>query len=64
MTESEFDYKFDNGQLDCEFAMWISEHYDAWSKGAMMSYWDDPDAYQEFKDSMVTVVNKQQKATE
>jgi hypothetical protein len=54
MTESEFEYKFDRGDLDCEFAMWISKHYDAWSKGKMLSYWEDTDAYQEFKDSMVT----------
>jgi len=61
MTESEFEDLFDRGQLDCEFAMWISEHYDAWSKAKMLSYWDDPDAYYEFKDSMVTsVVKKQQ----
>jgi hypothetical protein len=61
MTESEFEAKFDMGELDCEFAMWISEHYDAWSKAKMLSYWEDPDAYQEFKDSMVTsVVEKQQ----
>jgi hypothetical protein len=61
MTESEFEAKFDMGELDCEFAMWISEHYDAWSKAKMLSYWEDPDAYQEFKDSMVTsVANKQQ----
>jgi len=54
MTESEFEDQFDRGELDCEFAMWISEHYDAWSKCKMLSYWEDPDAYQEFKDSMVT----------
>jgi len=61
MTESEFEDLFDRGQLDCEFAMWISEHYDAWSKAKMLSYWDDPDAYCEFKDSMMTsVVKKQQ----
>jgi len=60
MTEQEFEDQFDRGNLDCEFAMWISEHYDAWSKAKMLSYWEDPDAYQEFKDSMVTVVNKQQ----
>jgi hypothetical protein len=66
MTEQEFEDKFDRGDLDCDFAMWISEHYDAWAKHQMLSYWEDPDAYQEFKDSMVTVasttsvVNKQQ----
>jgi hypothetical protein len=61
MTEAEFEDQFDRGELDCEFAMWISEHYDAWSKAKMLSYWEDPDAYLEFKDSMVTdVVQKQQ----
>jgi len=61
MTELEFEDQFDKGNLDCEFAEWISEHYDAWSKAKMLSYWEDPDAYQEFKDSMVTaVVEKQQ----
>jgi hypothetical protein len=60
MNESEFEDKFDNGYLDCDFAMFISERYDAWAKHQMLSYWEDPDAYQEFKDSMVTVVNKQQ----
>jgi hypothetical protein len=62
MTEEEFETKFDNGDLDCEFAMFISERYDAWDKHRMLSYWGDPDAYQEFKDSMVPdiVVNTQQ----
>jgi hypothetical protein len=60
MTEQEFEDKFDRGDLDCDFAMWISEHYDAWSKAKMLSYWEDPDAYQEFKDSMVTTVVKKQ----
>ena len=54
MTESEFEDQFDRGNLDCEFAMFISERYDAWSKHKMLSYWEDPDAYQEFKDHMVT----------
>jgi hypothetical protein len=60
MTESEFEHQFDRGNLDCEFAMFISEQYDAWSKAKMLSYWDDPDAYNDFKDSMVTVAEKQQ----
>lgn len=61
MNESEFEAKFDNGDLDCDFAMFISEHYDAWNKHKMLSYWEDFDAYQEFKDSLVKpVVNKQQ----
>lgn len=54
MTESEFEEKFDRGELDCDFAMFISERYDAWSKPKMLSYWEDPDAYQEFKDTLVT----------
>jgi hypothetical protein len=53
VTEDEFDYQFDNGNLDAEFAMFISERYDAWNKHAMLSYWDDPDAYTEFKEHMV-----------
>lgn len=53
MTESEFESKFESGDLDCDFAMFISERYDAWNKHQMLSYWDDPDAYQKFKDSMV-----------
>ncbi|CAB5194804.1 hypothetical protein UFOVP176_35 [uncultured Caudovirales phage] len=53
MTESDFESKFENGELDCEFAMFISERYDAWSKPKMLSYWEDTDAYLEFKDSMV-----------
>jgi hypothetical protein len=60
MTEAEFEDRFDRGDLDCEFALWISEHYDAWDKHKMLSYWEDPDAYLEFKDSLVDVVNKQQ----
>ena len=65
MTESEFESKFDMGELDCDFAMFISERFDAWSKAKMLSYWDDPDAYQEFKDTMVSdVVNKQQEITQ
>ena len=62
MTEAEFEAKFDRGDLDCEFAMFISDHYDAWDKHKMLSYWEDPDAYLEFKDSMVIddVVKKQQ----
>jgi hypothetical protein len=60
MTESEFEDQFDKGNLDCEFAMFISERYDAWSKAKMLSYWEDPEVYLEFKDSMVTVVEKQQ----
>lgn len=56
MTESEFEDKFDKGDLDCEFAMFISERYDAWSKAKMLSYWEDPDAYDEFKDKMVRKV--------
>ena len=54
MTESEFESKFERGELDAEFAMFISERYDAWDKHKMLSYWEDPDAYQEFKDEMVT----------
>ena len=60
MTELEFEDQFDKGNLDCEFAMFISERYDAWSKAKMLSYWEDPEVYLEFKDSMVTVVEKQQ----
>jgi hypothetical protein len=62
MTESEFEHQFDNGQLDCEYAIFISEHYDAWNKGAMLSYWDNPDAYDEFKARMLykPVAKKQQ----
>ena len=56
MTEEEFECKFENGDLDCEFAMFISERYDAWDKHKMLSYWADPDAYQEFKDSLVTPI--------
>jgi len=54
MTEQEFEDKFDRGELDAEFAVFISERFDAWSKAKMLSYWDNPDAYQEFKDTMVT----------
>jgi hypothetical protein len=54
MTEEEFTQKFDRGELDCDFAMFISERYDAWAKHQMLSYWEDPDAYQEFMDTMVT----------
>ena len=53
MTESEFETKFDMGDLDCEFAMFISKRFDAWSKAKMLSYWEDPDAYAEFKETMV-----------
>lgn len=56
MTESEFEQMFNSGDLDCEFAMFISERYDAWAKHQMLSYWDDPDAYHEFKDSLVKPV--------
>jgi hypothetical protein len=57
MTEEEFENKFDNGDLDCAFCDFICERYDAWDKHKMLSYWEDPDAYQEFKDSMVTVTS-------
>jgi hypothetical protein len=53
MTEQEFEEKFDKGDLDCDFAVFISERYDAWAKHQMLSYWEDPDAYQEFKDTLV-----------
>jgi len=58
MTESEFETKFDNGDLDCAFCDFICERYDAWDKHKMLSYWEDPDAYQEFKDSLVKDENK------
>jgi hypothetical protein len=54
MTEEEFTQKFDNGDLDCAFCDFICERYDAWDKHKMLSYWEDPDAYQEFMDTMVT----------
>ena len=54
MTEQEFEDKFDRGDFDCDFAMFISKRYDAWSKAKMLSYWDDPDAYNDFKDTLVT----------
>jgi hypothetical protein len=60
MTELEFEDKFDRGELDCDFAAFISERFDAWSKAKMLSYWEDPDAYQEFKDSKVTIVVEKQ----
>lgn len=58
MTDLEFERRFDSGDLDCEFAMFISERYDAWDKHRMLSYWEDPDAYQEFKDSMIKKPSK------
>ena len=62
MTESEFEEKFDRGELDFDFAMFISKRYDAWPKTKMLSYWEGNDAYEEFKDSLVdvVVVEKQQ----
>ena len=54
MTEQEFQEKFDRGELDCDFAMFISKYFDAWHKGKMLSYWEDPNAYVEFKNSLVT----------
>jgi hypothetical protein len=54
MTEQEFEDQFDRGNLDCDFAMFISEQYDAWSKDKMLYYWEDLDVYEKFKDSMVT----------
>jgi len=57
MTEQEFDEAFDRGDLDCDFAMFISEHYDAWAKHQMLSYWEDPDAYEAFKERMVKNVS-------
>ena len=53
MTEDEFDTLFDTGELDCDFAMYISERYDAWSKHQMLSYWEDPDTYIEYRDSYI-----------
>jgi len=53
MSEEEFETKFDNGDLDCAFCDFICERYDAWDKHKMLSYWEDTDAYQEFKDSLV-----------
>ena len=60
MTEEDFDTKFDNGDLDCAFCDFICERYDAWDKHKMLSYWEDPDAYQEFKDSLVDIVVEKQ----
>jgi hypothetical protein len=54
MPEAKFIYLFERGRLDAEFAMFISERFDAWSKAKMLSYWDDPDAYDEFKETLVT----------
>ena len=56
MTESEFETKFDRHELDAEYAMFISEQYDAWTKGKMLSYWDNPEVYAEFKDYMTDTV--------
>ena len=36
MNESEFESKFESGDLDCEFAMFISERYDAWDKHCLL----------------------------
>jgi hypothetical protein len=54
MTEQEFEQRFDRGEFDCEFAMWISETYDAWSKHKMLSLWEDPDVYVAFMETKVT----------
>ena len=54
MTESEFEQLFDRGEFDCEFAAWISETYDAWSKHKMLSLWEDPDVYVAFMETKVT----------
>lgn len=54
MTVEEFEAKFDNGDFDCEFAMWISETYDAWGKHQMLALWEDPDVYAAFMETKVT----------
>ena len=54
MTESEFEDRFDRGEFDCEFAMWISETYDAWGKHQMLKLWEDPDVYVAFMETTVT----------
>ena len=53
MTELEFESKFDNGDFDCEFAMFISEKYDAWAKHQMLALWEDPDVYVAFMETKV-----------
>jgi hypothetical protein len=60
MTEQEFEDQFDRGNLDCAYCDFICDRYDAMNKEHMLRLWEDDDVYQEFKDSMVTVVNKQQ----
>jgi len=62
MTNDEFDTLFDTGELDCDFAMYISERYDAWSKHQMLSYWEDPDTYIEYRDSYIQKRNMLQDA--
>ena len=55
MTEQEFEQLFDRGELDCEFAMWISEKYDAWAKHQMLALWEDPEVYTAFMETKVTI---------
>lgn len=54
MTESEFETKFDNGDLDSQFADFICERYDAWNKEKMLRLWQDADVCEAFKETMVT----------
>jgi len=54
MNESEFETKFDNGDLDCAYADFICNRYDAWNKEHMLRLWDDDSVYADFKDSLVT----------
>ena len=50
MVQTSFEALFDGGDLDCEFAAFISEKYDAWNKAKMLSLWDDPKVFLAFKD--------------
>jgi hypothetical protein len=56
MTEEDFETKFDNGDLDCDYADFICERYDAWNKEHMLRLWDDEGVYASFKDSLVDIV--------
>ena len=55
MVETDFEALFDSGELDCEYAMFISEKYDARNKAKMLSLWDDTDVFLAFKDHMESV---------
>ena len=55
MTSKEFDDQFDRGVFDAEYWEYVAEHFDAWSKEKIERIIESGDAYEDFKETKVTV---------